>query len=136
MSSFKIFRKYKLGHDNAWKRDIGKYTLTLKDNHLYCSCPAWKYQKVRAISRTCKHIKQYYPEYEPQPDRRVLRERPKLALFERYVPQKHSLENAVWTIKYDGVRALWDGKQMVLRSGTVIKIPDDWHLPEKIRCAM
>ena len=25
--------------------------------HLYCSCPAWKFQRVAPSARTCKHLK-------------------------------------------------------------------------------
>jgi hypothetical protein len=28
-----------------------------KDGNVYCSCPAWRFQKVHPHARTCKHIK-------------------------------------------------------------------------------
>ena len=27
------------------------------DNNTYCTCPAWKFQKVTPAKRTCKHLK-------------------------------------------------------------------------------
>jgi len=28
-----------------------------KDGNVYCSCPAWRFQKLHPHARTCKHIK-------------------------------------------------------------------------------
>lgn len=28
-----------------------------KTGHCYCSCPSWKYSKLPATARTCKHLK-------------------------------------------------------------------------------
>jgi len=28
-----------------------------KNGHIYCTCPAWKYQRKPVQERTCKHIK-------------------------------------------------------------------------------
>lgn len=28
-----------------------------KDGNVYCTCPAWKFQKLHPQQRTCKHIK-------------------------------------------------------------------------------
>jgi len=28
-----------------------------KDGNVYCSCPAWRFQKLHPHQRTCKHIK-------------------------------------------------------------------------------
>ena len=27
------------------------------NGHIYCSCPAWRYQKLPPMKRTCKHLK-------------------------------------------------------------------------------
>ena len=36
------------------------YSLSLgKDGNVYCSCPAWRFQKTAAGKRTCKHIKAF-----------------------------------------------------------------------------
>lgn len=29
------------------------------DHNVYCTCPAWKYQRKQVATRTCKHIKSY-----------------------------------------------------------------------------
>lgn len=36
------------------------------DGNVYCSCPAWKYQKVPPKERTCKHIKSLYKAMDSQ----------------------------------------------------------------------
>jgi predicted nucleic acid-binding Zn finger protein len=33
------------------------YRIKLARRRAYCSCPAWKFQKVDSTKRTCKHIK-------------------------------------------------------------------------------
>ena len=36
------------------------YDVIMGDNqHVYCSCPAWKFQRKPALQRTCKHIEQF-----------------------------------------------------------------------------
>lgn len=30
-----------------------------KDGNVYCTCPAWKFQKVHPKARTCKHLKAF-----------------------------------------------------------------------------
>lgn len=30
-----------------------------KDGNVYCTCPAWRFQKTAAGKRTCKHIKAF-----------------------------------------------------------------------------
>lgn len=30
-----------------------------KDGNVYCTCPAWKYQKKHPHDRTCKHLKAF-----------------------------------------------------------------------------
>lgn len=30
-----------------------------KDGHVYCSCPAWRFQRCHPADRTCKHINEY-----------------------------------------------------------------------------
>lgn len=37
------------------------YAITRSHNgtHVYCSCPAWKYQRLNPLLRTCKHLQAY-----------------------------------------------------------------------------
>ena len=29
------------------------------NGHIYCSCPAWRFQKLAPTLRTCKHLKEF-----------------------------------------------------------------------------
>lgn len=31
-----------------------------KDETVYCTCPAWKFQRLQAGGRTCKHLKSFF----------------------------------------------------------------------------
>lgn len=31
-----------------------------KEQHFYCSCPAWKFQRKTPKERTCKHLNRFF----------------------------------------------------------------------------
>lgn len=36
--------------------DNGHKIVRGANGHIYCSCPAWRFQKVNPLKRTCKHL--------------------------------------------------------------------------------
>lgn len=117
-----------------------------------CSCPAWRNQSLPIDQRTCKHLKKYRGETAEldrvDPLRRHLDEIPidaeeyKEAIARGESKEKkeeppvllaHVWENDIdldgWWIseKLDGVRAWWDGKNLLSRAGNVYHAPE-WFL--------
>jgi DNA ligase-1 len=104
-----------------------------------CSCPAWRNQSLPIERRTCKHLRKYRGE-------QIENERVGSAVSPTVVPTEdkpekdaapvllaHVWENDIdldgWWIseKLDGVRAYWDGKQLLSRNGNVYHAPD-WFI--------
>ena len=103
-----------------------------------CSCPAWRNQSIAIEKRTCKHLKKYRGE-QAELDRVGSAAAPKVAVegdeagAEAKGPPlllAHAWTNDVdlsgWWMseKLDGVRAYWDGKQLLSRLGNVLHAPD------------
>lgn len=38
---------------------VWELTLDRKQRHVYCSCPAWRFQSAPPEERTCKHIRAF-----------------------------------------------------------------------------
>jgi DNA ligase-1 len=101
-----------------------------------CSCPAWRNQSLPIEQRTCKHIRKLRgDEAEKQRVGSALTPRragktgkkgPPLLLAEKW---DNATDLADWWMseKLDGVRAYWDGKQLLSRQGNVYHAPD-WFL--------
>ena len=105
-----------------------------------CSCPAWRNQSLPIERRTCKHLKKYRGEQAE-----VIRvgggeiknsTPPKAEAEEKEaapVLLAHVWENDIdldgWWIseKLDGVRAYWDGHNLLSRNGNVYHAPD-WFI--------
>ncbi|MAJ97140.1 MAG: hypothetical protein CMI56_00810 [Parcubacteria group bacterium] len=75
-----------------------------KKNHIYCTCPAWKFQKKDPSLRTCKHVDQYH-----QNPSEFVQKYPPLCQEPVYnvIPKKHTVGNlvginAIWTLKCIG----------------------------------
>jgi len=122
-----------------------RYTLKNVGGVYSCSCPAWRHQSRGIEARTCKHLRAYRGEeaerqrlgeaaLQPPPRARaasgtgggVSREAPPVLLAERW---DGSQSPDGWWVseKLDGVRAYWDGKQFVSRTGNVYLAPD-WFI--------
>ncbi len=98
-----------------------------------CSCPAWRNQSLPIEQRTCKHIRKLRgDEAEKQRVGNALpvrkskapkKDGPPLLLAERW---DNSTDLVDWWMseKLDGVRAYWDGKQLLSRQGNVYHAPD------------
>jgi DNA ligase-1 len=107
-----------------------------------CSCPAWRNQSIAIEKRTCKHLKKYCGEQAeldrvgsaaPPPLGAATSEDdgneakgPPLLLAQTWTTD---VDLAGWWMseKLDGVRAFWDGKQLLSRLGNVLHAPD-WFL--------
>jgi DNA ligase 1 len=109
-----------------------------------CSCPAWRNQSIAIEKRTCKHLKKYRGE-KAELDRvgsaapakpaaaagdrdEEGNEGPPLLLAQTWT---NDVDLAGWWMseKLDGVRAYWDGKQLLSRLGNVLHAPD-WFVAD------
>jgi DNA ligase 1 len=104
-----------------------------------CSCPAWRNQSTAIEGRTCKHLRKYRGDEAEK--ERLGGELPKASRKKSKGPKKkampvllaHSWDNTQdltgWWIseKLDGVRAYWDGKQLLSRQGNLFHAPD-WFI--------
>ena len=102
-----------------------------------CSCPAWRNQSIAIEKRTCKHLKKYRGE-QAELDRVGSAAPPKAAEGDETGEEAKGpplLLAQAWTNdvdlsgwwmseKLDGVRAYWDGKQLLSRLGNVLHAPD------------
>jgi DNA ligase-1 len=105
-----------------------------------CSCPAWRNQSLPIERRTCKHIRKLRGDAAeearvgaaapPAPARKAAggeeAAAPPLLLAERW-PTDMDLAGWWMSEKLDGIRAYWDGTQMISRLGNLIHAPD-WFL--------
>jgi DNA ligase-1 len=104
-----------------------------------CSCPAWRNQSLPIERRTCKHLKKYRGEQIEMARvggtfvKSATPEKEKEKVEEAPVLLAHVWENDIdldgWWIseKLDGVRAYWDGKQLLSRNGNKYYAPD-WFI--------
>jgi DNA ligase len=103
-----------------------------------CSCPAWRNQSVAIEKRTCKHLRKYRGEQAEldrvgsvAPSKRTddgeengeEAKGPPLLLAQTWT---NDVDLAGWWMseKLDGVRAYWDGKQLLSRLGNILHAPD------------
>ena len=102
-----------------------------------CSCPAWRNQSIAIEKRTCKHLKKYRGE-QAELDRIGSAAGPPVADGDNTADEAkgpplllaqswtNDVDLAGWWMseKLDGVRAFWDGKQLLSRLGNVLHAPD------------
>src|SRR6185503_14134833 len=105
-----------------------------------CTCPAWRNQSLAIEKRTCKHLKKLRGEEAEiarvgsaaAPTRKSA---DKAAADAKAAPVllaeswDGALDPKGWWMseKLDGVRAYWDGKQMLSRQGNKLHAPD-WFI--------
>lgn len=101
-----------------------------------CSCPAWRNQSLGIEQRTCKHIRKLRGDeaetervgtaLPPKRASKTEKKGPPLLLAEKW---DNAMDLSDWWMseKLDGVRAYWDGKQLLSRQGNVYHAPD-WFL--------
>ena len=107
-----------------------------------CTCPAWRNQSLGIEKRTCKHLKKLRgeaaeiarvgsaaPPTRKSADRAAAEEKAAPVLLAE--SWDGNLDPAGWWIseKLDGVRAYWDGKQLLSRLGNVLHAPD-WFIKD------
>jgi DNA ligase-1 len=115
-----------------------------------CTCPAWRNQSIAIEKRTCKHLKKYRGEQAeldrvgsapPATAARTAGEGedeagqgPPLLLAQTWT---NDVDLAGWWMseKLDGVRAYWDGKELLSRLGNVLHAPD-WFLADLPKTAL
>src|SRR3954447_2549458 len=107
-----------------------------------CTCPAWRNQSLGIEKRTCKHLKKLRgeeaemarvgsatPPTRKSPDRAAAEAKAApVLLAESWDGQR---DPKGWWIseKLDGVRAYWDGKQLLSRLGNVLHAPE-WFIKD------
>lgn len=99
-----------------------------------CTCPAWRNQSIGIEQRTCKHLRKLRgDEAETERIGNVLptlkstpKEGPSILLAHSW-DANQSLEGWWLSEKLDGVRAYWDGEQLLSRQGNVYHAPD-WFI--------
>jgi DNA ligase-1 len=103
-----------------------------------CTCPAWRNQSAGIERRTCKHLRQFRGDQAEQdrigsalpakPAAKRVKESSEPPLLLAH-PWDNVLDLAGWWMseKLDGVRAYWDGKQLLSRQGNLLHAPD-WFL--------
>ena len=125
-----------------------KYTLKRTGDVYACSCPAWRNQGATIAKRSCKHLRAYLgdasettrvgatavvgarAERVPKPSGAGPRARPAAAPTAAPVLLAHRWEadhdpTGWWmSEKLDGVRAYWDGENLVSRLGNAFIAPD------------
>ena len=118
-----------------------------------CTCPAWRFQSKKIDVRTCKHLKELLGEEAEQKRSNVggsressakaasnsnkqansnsknnsagvLFDASNLILAHKWNPDKMSPSKYLMSEKLDGMRALWNGRELVSRQGNVIDAPD------------
>ena len=104
-----------------------------------CTCPAWRNQSLAIEKRTCKHLKKLRGEAaelervgSAAPPPRTPASEKRAAAQEKAAPVllaeswDESIDPSGWWIseKLDGMRAYWDGSQLLSRLGNVIHAPD------------
>ena len=109
--------------------DSGRWTVKRTRSSYFCSCPAWKYQRLPVQRRTCKHLKRILgAEHE---ERRVA------ALVDVVHEGSWTIKTGTWTISHEGRRRTFrvtkvrgagskfaPGERLVeLLDGS----PDDWR---------
>ena len=101
-----------------------------------CTCPAWRNQSLAIEQRTCKHIRKLRGEeaekervgnaLPPKRASQVEKKGPPLLLAEKW---DNAMDLSDWWMseKLDGVRAYWDGKQLLSRQGNIYHAPE-WFI--------
>ena len=104
-----------------------------------CTCPAWRNQSLGIEQRTCKHLKKLRGEAaelarvgNAAPPPRTPKSEKRAAAQEKAAPVllaetwNDAIDPAGWWMseKLDGMRAYWDGAQLLSRLGNVIHAPD------------
>ncbi len=104
-----------------------------------CSCPAWRNQSLAIEKRSCKHLRKLRgDEAEKERVGDALPDRAKKEKSNQDAPPlllAHPWDNAQdpdgWWMseKLDGVRAYWDGKNMLSRQGNLFHTPE-WFVEQ------
>ena len=103
-----------------------------------CTCPAWRNQSTAIERRTCKHLRKLRGDAveaarvgsvltpQPAPGKDATKIAPPLLLAESW-DNAQDLTGWWMSEKLDGVRAYWDGRELISRLGNPFHAPD-WFL--------
>jgi DNA ligase-1 len=102
-----------------------------------CTCPAWRNQSAAIERRTCKHLRKLRgeeaerlrlgAELPPRPEKSAEKNVGPPLLLAQSWDSATDLTDWWMSEKLDGVRAYWDGKQLLSRQGNLFHAPD-WFL--------
>ncbi|EGD73440.1 DNA ligase [Salpingoeca rosetta] len=107
------------------------YKIKRTGDHYYCTCPAWRNQSAPVNARTCKHLCAYLGDafekarvggVKTVPLKARGTPKPDLLLAQRWEAR---VDPTDWHMseKLDGVRAYWNGKELLSRLGNAFAAP-------------
>ena len=107
---------------------INGHTIKSHTHGYSCNCDNWLYQSLTTNLRTCKHIKQLLGDIIDKP----IQTKPSNGKIEPLLAQKWNPETTNptgWWMseKLDGIRAIWDGNNLISRLGNTFPAPK-WFL--------
>jgi DNA ligase-1 len=121
----------------------GKYRMSWSGLSLFCECPRFKFQRLPVVNRVlCKHMRERFPDYEgphrvgaaslePAPCVQQRADPPALLEYTPLDRSRHQVNGWWWCARPTGSRVLWNGHQLLTRTGAVIKSP--WRLPPGVQ---
>jgi DNA ligase-1 len=130
------------GEDRAVEGSgMNPYTVSRRGAVYSCTCPGWRFQKTNISLRSCKHIRMIQGEdaetkrtgdHGNQSTKSSSKALPfsSVMLANKYIEEKHapSLSTGTWWMseKLDGLRAVWDGKTFLSRTGNKFYAPKEF----------
>lgn len=127
------YRDLKDGEQTEMKGSARKPYILRNVGGVYsCTCPAWRNQSEPIERRTCKHLRKLRGDAAekarlgaPLPERAKAAGENAPPLLLAHTWEEGSDPTGYWmSEKLDGVRALWDGKQLISRLGNLYLAPD------------
>jgi DNA ligase-1 len=110
------------------------YEVTMKPDHIYCTCPGWKFMRAPIQARRCKHVQRMlagsahvgFPSPPRTPIKRKRSDSTTSDAFEPALAEKWTTEDpSGWyrSEKLDGIRCLWTGSKLLTRNHNEIHAP-------------
>lgn len=127
--------EYQLGATERWTRRIPKgYKLVWTTHSLYCTCPAYRFQSIPSLQRTCKHMETYYPDWTPVggAKRECKQAPPSFPQFLPYEESKIDPKTMWWSEDFAGVRVWKVRGDFVVQTGRTVDAPSSFlkQLPD------
>ena len=107
------------------------YEVTHKEDHIYCTCPSWKFMRAPIQQRQCKHILQLLGNTSTTPTnkrKRADKRGDNRGVLEPALAEKWTTQDPTgWyrSEKLDGMRCIWTGTQLLSRNHLQIYAPPE-----------